>query len=147
MEVVYALLSSEKGLQRDFYVIGDRLLGGVRGWVVSLPTKRQSRSRSERCCEEKEANSGGWPYVVLRRHDQNEEGVSNREGEQFATGAVLALLTLVQLPSGFQNSVYGSPHGDTIRQIQNLAIAGAGVASLMVAWIANMTQKNHGNKH
>ncbi len=54
-----------------------------------------------------------------------------------ATGVVLALLVLVQLPAGFQYSVYNSKFGTQIRQNQDLAIAAAGVASLVVAWLTN----------
>jgi hypothetical protein len=65
-----------------------------------------------------------------------------------ATGGVLALLTLLLLPAGFQGSVYNSPAGTTIKEVQDLAIAAAGVASLLVAWLTNSTQKaQRGKKH
>ncbi len=64
-----------------------------------------------------------------------------------ATGIVLALLVLVQLPGGFQHNVYTSAFGTVIKENQDLAIAGAGVASLLVAWISNGTQKGHSKKH
>lgn len=64
-----------------------------------------------------------------------------------ATGGVLALLALHVLPIGFQVSVNNSPVGGKIMQVQDIAIAGAGVASLVVAWIANMTQKGSEKRH
>ena len=65
-----------------------------------------------------------------------------------ATGIVLSLLILTQLPSSFQNSVYTSKYGSQIKENQDLAIAAAGVASLVVAWITNETSKSrHGKKH
>jgi len=65
-----------------------------------------------------------------------------------ATGIVLSLLILTQMPNGFQNSVYNSKYGSQIKENQDLAIATAGVASLVVAWITNETSKTrHGKKH
>lgn len=63
-----------------------------------------------------------------------------------ATGIVLALLVLVQLPGGFQNAVYTSQFGNVIKENQDLTIAAAGVASLVVAWLTNSTQRNHHSK-
>src|SRR5581483_3688487 len=64
-----------------------------------------------------------------------------------ATGIVLALLVLVQLPAGFQGSVYSSKFGTPIKENQDLAIAAAGVASLVVAWLTNETHEGHVKKH
>jgi hypothetical protein len=64
-----------------------------------------------------------------------------------ATGAVIALLALTLLPNSFQAAVYSSPFGNDIRQLQNLAIAAAGVASLLVAWITNSTKGRLGKRH
>ncbi len=63
-----------------------------------------------------------------------------------ATGVVLALLTLPLLSTSFQASVYNSPFGPNIRNIQDVAIAGAGIASLLVAWITNH-KSPHSKKH
>lgn len=62
-----------------------------------------------------------------------------------ATGGVLALLTLPLLSSSFQATVYNSPIGTNIRNVQDVAIAGAGVASLVVAWLTN--PKHRDKKH
>ncbi len=65
-----------------------------------------------------------------------------------ATGIVLSLLILTQLPRNFQDSVYNSRYGTQIKENQDLAIAAAGVASLVVAWITNETSKaKHSKKH
>jgi len=63
-----------------------------------------------------------------------------------ASSVVLALLVLVQLPGGFQNSVYSSSYGTQIRENQDLAIASAGVASLVVAWLTTETHKARRSK-
>ncbi len=65
-----------------------------------------------------------------------------------ATGIVLSLLVLGLLPGGFQHDVYSWKYGYIIQQNQDLAIAAAGVASLIVAWITNGTGKSkHSKKH
>lgn len=65
-----------------------------------------------------------------------------------ATGGVLALLTLALMTPGFQGAVYATPFGPTIKEVQDLAIAAAGVASLLVAWITNGAEKTrHAKKH
>lgn len=58
-----------------------------------------------------------------------------------ATGIVLAFLTLPLLTGNFQASVYNSSFGTYIKNTQDMAIAGAGVASLVVAWLTN--QQKH----
>ncbi|HTE57181.1 MAG TPA: hypothetical protein VK694_00395 [Verrucomicrobiae bacterium] len=59
-----------------------------------------------------------------------------------AIGASLAVLTLPLVPSHIQKQVFDAPHGDVLRDAQDVAVALAAVLTLVLMWATGRNKED-----